>query len=364
MGDVEGVAINRDYLKANKYITLSASKGYGEAVELLSKYGVDDAILIPVNSVETTYCFVDGYKLTASVECLKWIQLFCGLSFKTDVVAKEFSNNYEENFKSFQQLIDGVHILYADHIALMLHWGVRALMLFGIDTYDASSIMNECDDLSLLPRVPYFEEGIDRIDDRALKLNLETAYKKATRGRWVGGGFGTTIGGTIASSIKGAVTAGAMNVGSGILHGIGDSIVGAMNNAEIKNMEKKLFEKKDTKVEFCNAVRSACWEVADVIRRIIEKHTEIRIKALKGKIDYKGEKLSDIDDGALKSKINNNISADKIEYAYVLLIEKLRRQPIDKDTLKQLYQLTMQYKSGNDGEILKRYAGDFALKLG
>lgn len=113
----------------------------------------------------------------------------------------------------------------------------------GIDYYDANELLALCNDLSLLPRVSNFEQGLDSIGKRAAQLNLETEYRNTRRRHWVGGGFGTTIGGTISAAIKGSVAAEIMNAGSGVLHGIGNSIVKAINNSEMKGMEKSLFKK-------------------------------------------------------------------------------------------------------------------------
>ncbi len=114
-----------------------------------------------------------------------------------------------------------------------VEWGIKLLMSLGIDYYDANELLALCNDLSLLPRVSNFEQGLDSIDKRAAQLNLETEYRNTMRRHWVGGEFRTTIGGTISTAIKGSVAAGIMNAGSGVLHGIGNSIVKAINNSEI-----------------------------------------------------------------------------------------------------------------------------------
>ena len=59
-------------------------------------------------------------------------------------------------------------------------------------------------------------------------------YVQSTRRAWTGVGFGTTISSTIKATVKANVAAGMMNIGSDILHGIGDSIVKSSNNAELK----------------------------------------------------------------------------------------------------------------------------------
>ncbi len=176
-------------------------------------------------------------------------------------------------------------------------------------------------------------------------------------------GFDTTISGTIRASIKASAAAGAMNIGSGILHGIGDSIIDAMNNAEIKKMGEKVFENVDTAVEFSNAVLTACLDIGIVLRGILEMHCKIELKPLKGIIKFGNENLADLDERTLKAKINNNLSVANTEYVYALLLENLRRHPLDGDTFNQLMGLTIRrssYGAQECKEIL-RYAGDFKL---
>ena len=280
-GEIDGTVVPRDYFKINEYLEKAKIAGIQQAIDTLEQYGVDDIIVNTATSKSVTYKFMDGHKLTAPLETIKSLQLMHGLKYKAFKIADAFPVEYANNITSFDELMNGIHLLYTYHVAQMLQWSVKLLMCYGIDSYDADAVLDNCEDLSLLPRVPVFEQGLDRIDNRAEELNIKLAYAQATRGKWVGGGFGTTISGTIAASIKGSIAAGAMNVGSGILYGIKDSIAGAIGNAEIKGMTKKLFENPNTIVEFNNAVRSACLDVGIAVQEIIEHHTSIKFMGVK-----------------------------------------------------------------------------------
>lgn len=353
-----------NYHRANEYLSKAAQKGHIHAKKILTQYGVEGIIVKLPQAEKTIYSFLDGYELAASGNTMKWLQLHYGIQYKENLIATAFSNTYTKTFKSFDQMINGIHTLYADHVAQMLQWSIQLLMSFGIDMYRATDLIEECEDLSLLPRVPLFEKGLDSIDNRATQLNIQTAYAKSTRGTWSGAGFGTTIGSTINASVQATVAAGVMNVGSGILHGIGDSIVKAMDNSEIKGMGNKLFENHNTDKEFRNAVLTACFDIANVVRSMIEKHCNIKLEKLDGSIIFGSEKLSEIDDRTLGAKIENNMSAQKYEYAYALLVERLRRRPLNTDTFEQIAALTIrknQSFTGKEYESILRYAGDFRL---
>lgn len=354
----------RDYHRANEYLLKAARNGHKQAEAILEQYGVDGILIAPKQADKVTYQFMDNFKLTASSNTMKWLSLIYGIEFKAVILADEFLEQYSKNFHSFEELVNGIHQLYAIQVAQMLRWSIQLLMSFGIDTYDANDIISESEDLALLPRVPLFEQTLERIDQRAEQLNLETAYAQATRGYWTGAGFGTTIKSTISASAKASVAAGVMNIGSGVLHGIGDSIVDAMNNAEIRDMGKKVFDNPNTIKEFDDAVFSACLDIGTVVRQIIEAHTNVKLEVLEGIIKFENENLADIDERALNAKINNNLSVANNEYAYALLIEKLRRHPLNRDTFDQIVDLTIQrsHYGSQECKVALRYACDFKLE--
>lgn len=354
----------RNYHKANEFLLRASHKGHEQAKELLELYGVDGILVKPLQAEKISYQFMDGYKLTALSHTIQWLQLYYGFQYKENIIATAFSDTYLETFKSFDQLINGIHQLYADHVAQMLKWSIQLLMFFGIDMYGATDIMEECKDLSLLPRVPGFERRLEKIDNRATQLKMKSTYVQATRRQWSGSGFGTTISSTINATVKASVAAETMNIGSGILHGIGDSIVQAMDNSEIKGMGKNLFENPDTRREFCNALITSCIDIANVVMKMIEKHSTIMLDHLEGIIIFENESLEKIDDRMLNAKIENNLSAQKWDYTYALLVEKLRRQPLDADVFEQIFALTIQRDKSFGGEKFEsaiRYAGDFRL---
>lgn len=359
----------RDYYKAIQFMCKAAQAGHKQAREILDQYGFDGILIKTIQPNDAEYRFLDNYVLTASDKMIQWLQMYHGISYKRYVIASAFENNYKDTFQSFEQMVNGVHQLYTDSIAVMLEWCVSLLVSFGIDTYSAEDILEGCEDLSLLPRVPRFEANLERIDNRAAQLHTQTNYAKATRGVWSGAGFGTSISSTISASVQASVAAGVMNIGSGILHGIGDSIVESMNNSEIKSMGKKVFEDKNTLLEFKQAVSSACRCVVLSIMHIIEQHSSnIKyVQTLKGTIKFAGEDLSKINDRILATKINNNLSVEKYEYVYALLVEALRRNPLgSKDIFEQLFELTV--RRGEKGSIeayesCLRYAGDFSVNL-
>lgn len=355
-----------DYFKANDFLLQAAQKGHKQAKEILTHYGVDGILVKPKQVEKKTYYFMDGCKLTALGKNFQWLQLYFAAQYKKKLIANEFIITYKNTFKSFEQLVNGVQLIYATSVAQMLKWSIQLLMFFGIDRYSVADIMSECEDLSLLPRVPMFEMGLEQIDNRAEQLQIKTAYVQASRGQWSGAGFGTSIGSTISATVQASVAAGVMNVGSGILHGIGDSIVKAMDNSEIKSMGEKLFESPKTESEFCKAVLSACMEITNVVLEMVEEHCNISFEELEGAVLFEGENLADIDDTVLDAKIDNNMLAQNWNYAYTLSVEKLRRQPLDSNVFQQVFAFAIRRGLSFEDKAYEsavQYAKDFNMDV-
>jgi hypothetical protein len=357
----------KNYFKTIQYFGKAANNGNKKAKEILNRYAFDGILIQSMNNQDVEYVFLDGHRLTVSGKMLNWFQMFYGIRYKSATYSEVFKNYYIDNFKTFDQLVNGVHMLYSDCLAYMLKWCVELLVYFGIDMYSPEDILEKTKDLSLLPRTPRFSRGIERIDNRAIQLNVRTAYNKATRRTWIGSGYGTNIGSTISASLKASVAAGAMNIGSSILHGIGDSVIESMDNAELKSMGEAIFNDKETIKEFISALTGAFLDIAYAVMQIADQHCNVEMKyPLKGTIFFGDENLSKLSDKVLNAKISNNISIDKNDYVYALLVESLRRNPYNSEMFKLLCELTLKRKGRDFDRARKsclRYAGDFNIVI-
>lgn len=356
----------RNYFYVIKYFIEAKQKGHEKVVDILNKYGFDGILIKSKNTQDVSYYFSDNYTLTVNGDIFDDLQMLFGLRYKSYLVVSSFENTYKAEFKSFEDLLQGIFQLYSDSIAYMMKWCIDLLVSMDIDMYGPEDILEACEDFSLLDKVPIFLRKIDEIDRRAEQLTLQTNYSKMTRTYWTGIGFGNSIGSTIRASIQASVSAGVMNLGSSIMHGIGDWIVESINSSELKSMGKKIFLSPETMKEFSNAVREACLDIVDVVMDMLNKNNIKNSIILKGSIVFKNEKLDKINDRKLLTKITNNLSANRNDYAFALLVEAIRRNPFDEDIFKKLFELAIQ-KDGEDVEKVYqsciRYAGDFGFGL-
>lgn len=355
-------------VKANDYFLTAANIGNEKAKRLFDQCGVDGVLIDPPDLTDRTYHFMFDYEITAPKKLFHLLYTGNAFEYKVFKLAASFSDEYKKSFKSLQDIINGVENLYANHVGKMIAWGLKLLMHYGIDTYNADDIINRCKNSLLDLRVPEFRRQLAAIDRRAEELNIQMADAKASRGRWTGTGYGTTISSAIGASVKASIAAGAMNAGSSILHGIGDSIVGAINNSEINSMENNVFKSPNTLAEFETAFKSACTDLYNVFFDILAEQNVMDFEPLTGTIVYNGENISALDNKTLKTKIQNHISVKNFDYAYPMLIESLRRNPYEVDKYKSAVLLTMTLAPKGDPAKnallpLMDFAKDFSLKL-
>lgn len=77
------------------------------------------------------------------------------------------------------------------------------------------------------------------VNDYINELDNQLSYKKASRSRWEGGGFG------VKGAIKGAAEASMLNMASDIMHGIGDSATRMRNNRSVIELKARAISKID-----------------------------------------------------------------------------------------------------------------------
>lgn len=113
--------------------------------------------------------------------------------------------------------------------------GVACKELFSQGIYDVTedSFLNEYYDqyMDIDQIINPIVEKLEQVEDISNQLEYQRELKKASRGRWEGGGFG------LKGALAGAATASALNAAGGLLHGIGDMISSSSDNAKIRKLK-------------------------------------------------------------------------------------------------------------------------------
>lgn len=90
-------------------------------------------------------------------------------------------------------------------------------------------------------------------------------FRKESRGRVVGGGFG------FEGAVKGMATAGAMNAAAGIGHSIFNSIGNALDNAAAQDAMNKIFKDENLICEYAEIAYQAVIDIEKIVLELFEK---------------------------------------------------------------------------------------------
>lgn len=159
------------------------------------------------------------------------------------VVVGEFKKVYKENIKTLDEVINKIPQFAKANIVNALTNGVIPILVH-------EGIMNVDEDL-FIDKYYYnyfnFDEYFDpiltkyaEITEAKQSLQQYRDMQKASRSRWQGGGFG------VKGAVKGAMTAGALNLGTDFLRSFGDSSRASKDAHQIEDLKRKVFNAPET----------------------------------------------------------------------------------------------------------------------
>ncbi len=181
--------------------------------------------------------FLDGkYPM---MDYVLWDKTFSidGRYYLENYLEKQFADISETTKESYEKINKGSEDVFADIFGVIMEFdisitGQLSKMKAMFDLHDCEQIeqkVSEC--IETWKTQIFYAMGV--VKDSKQQKEMEAEYRnlrKDMRGRWQGGGFG------LGGAIKGAITAGAMNMATGMAH----SAVNAVGNAGSQmNYEKK-----------------------------------------------------------------------------------------------------------------------------
>lgn len=170
---------------------------------------------------------------------------------------KEFMDRIKEiqNANDFNSLVP----LIADELLMQIVEDTIAEMIQnGIYTCTADLFKEKYYDY--YDFTPCFEEWrtmFDDIDREDQEYYRALQRKQQSRGYWEGGGFG------LSGAIKGHLTASALNLGSDMIHGIGDGITAARHHNKIEKKKQKLLEQSSIIEQLGEDFQYCCSDIAE-----------------------------------------------------------------------------------------------------
>ena len=145
---------------------------------------------------------------------------------------QNFTQEYSKlNVKSIEDVLGEVSSLVAKECAIVTKESFARLLAVNIRNYSFEIYLDYV--LHFYNPEDAFEPFCERANEvvaQAQRISNYRMVQRASRGQWVGGGFG------LKGAIKGAATAGALNAASGVFHGITDAVTNASDKAKLKKM--------------------------------------------------------------------------------------------------------------------------------
>lgn len=175
-----------------------------------------------------------------------------------------------------------------------------------------------------------FEERYDDIVERcatikgvALDEREMRQMRKDNRSRWVGGGFG------MSGAMKGAATAGAMNIASGAIHGIFNGIGNFMSEIHADRQMEKIFRSKDTAEGMASALELDIRNYFIPLGHTLESEGAMSFEWVYKKQADEAETI-----------FNNVIESDaEIDIKYKMMIKVLTLDPFNEDYLEYVFSI-------------------------
>lgn len=214
------------------------------------------------------------------------------LKVKYDRIAiqaeEEFRNIYEQENKNIEDVIENA-----------FNQGNKIIENAIMQSIDIDfRVISESDfvDRYYIPYLLDWQEAYNVICEKYMDIVLKESekdayrkYRKETRGRWQGGGFG------IKGALTGAVQAGALNMASGAIHST-FNVAGKMVSGMMANRKKsKLFKDKATLDSLAKELHDAIWSIHLAIVRYLKDTTDIKILGVsQDDVDLVGRKLESV----------------------------------------------------------------------
>lgn len=245
-------------------------------------------------------------------------------SFFVDLALSEsqkFSKYYNNaGICCLEDVLDKGFSIFATQVQAILDIAFNRLLKYGIDTFTPimyfEIILKYYDPTEVFQ--PY-QKAADAILKFANEVADRRDAERMMRGKWVGGGFG------IKGAIKGAIKASALNTGTNMLRGIGDTITNASDRAKLNKIRAAAFP-EDTPKRLSEGMFHVVMAMYDA---------EISLLTQYGLVD----KIT-FDSSKEKIQYNNrfhSISMQNLDSIYQAAIATLQADPFDLDNYKLAY---------------------------
>lgn len=240
---------------------------------------------------------------------------------------EKFVELYNSKINTLDDLFDIGLPQFISDVSESINLGVEILLKHGVDHIDNSSLTDLASEYIDIEEVwKPIVDAAKKIEETADKLAMYRNVQRASRSRWQGGGFGIT------GAMKGALTAGAMNITTSAFRGIGDSLTNSSDRAKIAKMKKNVISNGDTLSILRNGIYNCCLDIFSPVYEILYDE---------GILVYDFEDMKN-QNARLNNylQLHHNKKLDTNELVS-FLCECIQKHPFDRRYYVELYKLNL-----------------------
>ena len=225
------------------------------------------------NEEAYTFCLCGKYRLTYTGNVKEFAFLY-GLYFKRSIEAvtkMKILYNEAKNADNIQNKVIPYGVKLLDENIEMM---VKDLYTRGITIstdhfkkeYGGIRYYDKNNDFGYLGECKIVKDLLNDAKVLAESLDNAEARRKASRGRWVGGGFG------VKGALKGAATAAALNVGTDFLRSFGDATRASSNNSIVNNKKNRIYNASNVSSAVCDYLGTAIMNAFDAYTTVLKEN--------------------------------------------------------------------------------------------
>jgi len=251
-----------------------------------------------------------------------------------------FNKYYKKEVVNVEKLNKAAE-MFSDEFSRLISFSVFVIMENHIDYIDQSKFIDMFKE-ELPDFDPFYvvEKSVNTIttasESLAQKIHASRAAERSSRSHWEGGGFG------LKGALKGAFTAGALNMATSAIRGIGDSITDSRDKAKFDRFIKNSLQSSEYGIgeSFVMATRLNYFQCLIVTYQFLVKKKKMP--------DH------EFNINSYEAKINNYMQFGNANTAYDLLIKAIQINPYEINLYKHLYSLVDKIAvNENEKELFK-----------
>ncbi len=219
-----------------------------------------------VPPVEMDFC---GRKLLFDPSVIEYNKLRKRFVQQGHLAKEAFKSYYARNVKDFDTLYENGLSKFMEEVAEGLRFGVSVIREYGVLDVDEGAFLGVTRPNSFLEtNMDYYVSIATELRNSVEKLIAYRAQARTLRPttHWQGGGL------DLGGAIRGALTAGALNIGTDLVRGLKNTFVDSFDKAKIKRVEEEIYREKEHATDFADCIEYWYEDLLKTAENILSLH--------------------------------------------------------------------------------------------